>query len=92
MDSCTKESSPGPTGAIAHRHYADGYSEAIPADDLTVLGHDRTASSAATSRARVDCDIRSRLCPCIQGEEYIVATIVQEYSGKQRKSSASEDS
>lgn len=65
------------------RIHANGYSEAIPIDELVELAKTDLDSCAAESdeviRDRADRLVRSKLCPCASSVDTIVDAVVGEY-------------
>ncbi len=72
--------------------HADGYSEAIPIDELVALARaDIDSCSAKPDEAIRECAerlVRSKLCPCASSVEFIVDAIVSEYRRQLGDSSA----
>lgn len=63
--------------------HADGYSEAIPIDELVriaeAVGEECTTQSEGEVRACAERMVRSKLCPCAASVPSLVDAVVQEF-------------
>lgn len=63
--------------------HADGYSEAIPIDDLVeiaeAVGEECTTRSEVEVRACAERMVRSKLCPCASSVDPLVDAVVEEF-------------
>lgn len=63
--------------------HADGYSEAIPIDELVriaeAVSEECTTGSEAEVRACAERMVRSKLCPCASSVEPLVQAVVDEF-------------
>lgn len=69
---------------MTNRVHADGYSEAIPIDELLEMARADIARCGAQSDEAIhQCAeniVRQRLCPCAASVSAIVEALVEEYS------------
>ncbi len=63
--------------------HADGYSEAIPVDELAALaravGDECRARPESDVRACAERLVREKLCPCAESVEPLVDAVVEEF-------------